>query len=97
MDGSFFYIKTMNVIGYRYHENDMYYFMLDFRREFQARESMLKVPVINNEYKKEYLYLERDTFDNILYDGREYCLLKQEDYDVLKEIFSTLFAIESLK
>ena len=87
----------MNVIGYRYHENDMYYFMLDFRREFQARESMLKVPVINNEYKKEYLYLEQDTFETVLYDGREYCLLKQEDYDVLKEIFSTLFAIESLK
>jgi len=75
----------------------MHYFMLDFRREFQARESMLKVPVINNEYKKEYLYLESDTFDVVLYDGREYCLLKQEDYDVLKEIFSTLFAIESLK
>ena len=87
----------MNVIGYGYHENDMHYFMLDFRREFQARESMLKVPVINNEYKKEYLYLESDTFDVVLYDGREYCLLKQEDYDVLKEIFSTLFAIESLK
>lgn len=87
----------MNVIGYRYHENDMHYFMLDFRREFQARESMLKVPVINNEYKKEYLYLESDTFETVLYDGREYCLLKQEDYDVLKEIFSTLFAIESLK
>lgn len=87
----------MNVIGYRYHENDMHYFMLDFRREFQARESMLKVPVINNEYKKEYLYLESDTFDVVLYDGREYCLLKPEDYDVLKEIFSTLFAIESLK
>ncbi len=49
----------MNVIGYRYHESDMHYFMLDFRREFQARESMLKVPVINNEYKKEYLYLEK--------------------------------------
>jgi hypothetical protein len=87
----------MNVIGYRYHENDMHYFMLDFRREFQARESMLKVPVINNENKREYLYLEHDTFDNILYDGREYCLLKEEDYEVLKEIFSTLFAIESLK
>lgn len=87
----------MNVIGYRYHENDMHYFMLDFRREFKARESMLVVPVINNENKREYLYLEQDTFDNILYDGREYCLLNQEDYDVLKEIFSTLFAIESLK
>lgn len=87
----------MNVIGYRYHENDMHYFMLDFRREFQARESMLKVPVINNEYKKEYLYLEPDTFDVVLYDGREYRLMNQEDYDVLKEIFSTLFAIESLK
>jgi hypothetical protein len=75
----------------------MHYFMLDFHREFQARETMLKVPVINNEYKKEYLYLESDTFDVVLYDGREYCLLKPEDYDVLKEIFSTLFAIESLK
>jgi hypothetical protein len=75
----------------------MHYFMLDFRREFKARESMLVVPVINNEYKKEYLYLESDTFDVVLYDGREYCLLKPEDYDVLKEIFSTLFAIESLK
>ena len=96
MARTFFYIKNMNVIGYRYHENDMHYFMLDFRREFQVRESMLKVPVINNEYKKEYLYLEKDTFDNILYDGREYCLLKQEDYDVLKEIMTTLFAIESL-
>ena len=87
----------MNVIGYRYHENDMHYFMLDFRREFKVRESMLVVPVINNENKREYLYLERDTYDNILYDCCEYCLLKPEDYDVLKEIMSTLFAIESLK
>ena len=87
----------MNVIGYRYHENDMHYYMLDFRREFKAWESMLKVPVINNEYKKEYLYLEPDTFDVILYDGREYRLMKHEDYDVLKEIMSTLFAIENLK
>jgi hypothetical protein len=87
----------MNVIGYRYHENDMHYYMLDFRREFKVRESMLVVPVINNENKREYLYLEKDTFDNILYDCREYCLLKPEDYDVLKEIMSTLFAIESLK
>ena len=71
--------------------------MLDFRREFKARESMLVVPVINNEYKKEYLYLEPDTFDVILYDGREYHMMKQEDYVVLKEIMSTLFAIESLK
>jgi len=87
----------MNVIGYRYHENDMHYFMLDFRREFKARESMLVVPVINNENKKEYLYLERDTFETVLYDGREYEMLKQEDYAILKEIMSTLFAIESLE
>ena len=87
----------MNLIGYRYHENDMHYFMLDFRREFKARESMLRVPVINYEYKKEYLYLEPGTFDIVLYDNREYRMVKQEDYDVLKEIMSTLFAIESLK
>lgn len=87
----------MNVIGYRYHENEMHYFMLDFRREFQAREFMLKVPVIDNENQHRNLYIENDTFETVLYDGREYEMLKQEDYEVLKEIFSTLFAIESLK
>lgn len=87
----------MNVIGCRYCENDMSYFKLDFRREFKALESMLKIPIIDNENQEKYLYLAPATFETILYDGREYCLLKQEDYDVLKEIMSTLFAIESLK
>ena len=97
MDGSFFYIKTMNVIGYRYHENDMHYFTLDFQREFKELKTMLKIPIINSNNHKEYLYIETDTFDTVLYDGREYCMMKQEDYDVLKQIMSTLFALESLK
>jgi hypothetical protein len=87
----------MNVIGYRYHENDMVYFMLDFKREFKAQELMLKIPVIDNENQHRNLYIENDTFETVLYDGREYEMLKQEDYAILKEIMSTLFAIESLK
>ena len=75
----------------------MVYFMLDFKREFKAQELMLKIPVIDNENQHRNLYLENDTFETVLYDGREYEMLKQEDYAILKEIFSTLFAIESLK
>lgn len=87
----------MNVIGYSYHDNDMHYFTLDFHREFQAWETMLKIPIINCNNQKEYLYIETDTFDVVLYDCREYRMMKHEDYDVLKEIMSTLFAIECLK
>lgn len=87
----------MNVIGYRYHENDMHYFTLDFQREFKAQELMLKIPVIDDENQHRNLYIETDTFETVLYDGREYEMLKQEDYAILKEIMSTLFAIESLK
>lgn len=87
----------MNVIGCRYCENNMSYFKLDFQREFKTLESMLKIPIIDNENQEKYLYLAPDTFETILYDCREYNMIKREDYEVLKEIMSTLFAIESLK